>query len=378
MGEVWRALDERLDREVAIKVLRAEYADDEALRTRLRLEARSAAALSSECVVAVYDWGEQIDEAGRGSSYIVMELVDSDTVAALLARERRLAPDRTAEILADTACGLAAARQHGLVHRDIKPSNLLITGEGRVKVADFGIARAYDALALTATGTLLGTAHYLSPEQVRGQSATPASDIYSLGVVAYQCLTGELPFRGDGDIATATARLNASPPPMPVDVPAPMHELVASMLDDDPLGRPSAAAIAAGPARPTRPMPIPQVPHRRPTTRAATVVGALVLAVVAAVLLVPALLGGTPKAGGTHSAGRSTHPAAASPRTTTSPSAPVATSAVTPPGLAQPVNRHGPGPGPGHRPPGKKPGPPGQLKKHKHGHGTKPPGPAGP
>ena len=128
MGEVWRAHDERLDRDVAVKVLRTEYADDERLRTRLRLEARSAAGLSSECVVAVYDWGEQTDEDGRWSSYLVMEFVDGDTVASLLARERRLDPDRTAEILSDAAGGLACAHECGLVHRDIKPSNLLISG----------------------------------------------------------------------------------------------------------------------------------------------------------------------------------------------------------------------------------------------------------
>jgi serine/threonine-protein kinase len=244
-GEVWRARDSRLERDVAVKLLRPEHADDEGFRTRLRHEAQSAGALQSDCVVNVYDWGEQADEAGRWSSYIVMELVEGDTVAGLLARYGRLDAPRAAEVVADTARGLAAAHRRGLVHRDIKPANLLVTSDGRVKVADFGIARAKDSVALTETGTLLGTPTYLSPEQVRGQAATPASDIYSLGILAYQCLTGTAPFRGDGDIATATARLGVSAPPLPGSVPASSRDLVAAMLDPDPHRRPAADDVVA-------------------------------------------------------------------------------------------------------------------------------------
>jgi eukaryotic-like serine/threonine-protein kinase len=244
MGEVWRARDDRLLRDVAVKVLRPEHADDVAFRARLRIEAQSAAAINCDNVVDVYDWGEQTDESGRCVSYIVMELVGGSTVAAMIARDGALSSGRTARVVADVAAGLAAAHARGLVHRDVKPANLLQTASGRIKIADFGIARAQDGAALTTTGTMVGTARYLAPEQVRGQSATAASDIYSLGIVAYQCLAGDVPFRGDGDIATATARLTNHVPPLPPAVPAALRDLVMAMLDPEPAVRPTAAQLA--------------------------------------------------------------------------------------------------------------------------------------
>jgi eukaryotic-like serine/threonine-protein kinase len=249
MGEVWRAHDDRLQRDVAVKLLRPEHADDEAFRARLKAEARSAGALNCNSVVDVYDWGEQVDDAGRWVSYIVMELVDGQTVASVIGRDGGLGPLRTASVVADAATGLAAAHQVGLVHRDVKPANLLMTTVGRIKVADFGIARAKDGAALTATGTLVGTAEYLSPEQVRGRAATSASDVYSLGVVAYQCVTGAPPFRGDGDIATAVARLDAPIPSLPPTVPSPLVDLIVAMLDPEPGLRPTARDVAAVAAR---------------------------------------------------------------------------------------------------------------------------------
>jgi hypothetical protein len=236
MGEVWRGRDLRLQRDVAIKVLRAEHADDPDFRARLHAEARSAGALNCDSCVDVYDYGEQTDEAGRFLSYVVMELVEGETVAQLIARDGELGPDRTARILTDTAAGLAAAERRGLVHRDIKPANLLVTSEGRVKIADFGIARAANGAAITRAGTMVGTATYVSPEQVQGDPATSASDVYSLGIVAYECLSGV--------IATAIARVNAPAPVLPSSVPHWLSSLVAAMLDPDPARRPSAAEIA--------------------------------------------------------------------------------------------------------------------------------------
>jgi serine/threonine-protein kinase len=244
MGEVWRGRDLRLQRDVAIKVLRAEHADDPDFRARLHAEARAAGALNCDSVVDVYDYGEQTDDAGRFLSYVVMELVEGDTVAQLIARDGAIGADRTALILTDTASGLAAAHRRGLVHRDIKPANLLMTDEGRVKVADFGIARAANGMAITRAGTMVGTATYVAPEQVQGQPATSASDVYSLGIVAYECLSGTPPFRADGEIATALARVNVAAPALPPSVPQWLGALVLAMLDEDPDARPSAAEVA--------------------------------------------------------------------------------------------------------------------------------------
>jgi hypothetical protein len=270
MGEVWHGRDLRLQRDVAIKVLRAEHADDPDFRARLHAEARAAGALNCDSVVDVYDYGEQTDDAGRFLSYVVMELVEGDTVAQLIARDGAIGTDRTARILTDTASGLAAAHRRGLVHRDIKPANLLMTDEGRVKVADFGIARAANGMAITRAGTMVGTATYVAPEQVQGQPATSASDVYSLGIVAYECLSGTPPFRGDGEIATALARVNATAPALPPSVPQWLGGLVLSMLDPDPDTRPSAAEIARRTAvvPVDRPVPVADVPAQPVPTMA--------------------------------------------------------------------------------------------------------------
>jgi eukaryotic-like serine/threonine-protein kinase len=265
MGEVWRGRDLRLQRDVAIKVLRAEHADDPDFRTRLHAEARAAGAINCDSVVDVYDYGEQTDDAGRFLSYVVMELVEGDTVAQLIARDGAVGAERTARILTDTAAGLAAAHRRGLVHRDIKPANLLMTDEGRVKIADFGIARAANGMAITRAGTMVGTATYVAPEQVQGRPATSASDIYSLGIVAYECLSGTPPFRGDGEIATALARVNVAAPALPPSVPHWLAALVLAMLDPDPDARPSAGDVARRTAvvpldRPTQVSEVPVQP----------------------------------------------------------------------------------------------------------------------
>ena len=167
MGEVWQALDKVIERNVAIKILKEEYLGDRAFRERFRAEARHAALVNHEGIASVYDFGEE-----EGSAYLVMELVPGEALSTILERERFLAPERVLDIIAQTASALHAAHEAGLVHRDIKPGNLLITPDGRVKITDFGIARAVDQVPLTATGQVIGTVQYLSPEQASGKSAS--------------------------------------------------------------------------------------------------------------------------------------------------------------------------------------------------------------
>lgn len=240
MGEVWQAVDEVLGRTVAVKLLREEYAEDPDFLTRFRAEARTTAALAHPGIAPVYDYGE-----AHGSAYLVMELVDGEPLSALLAREGALDPARTLDIVAQVAAALQAAHAARVVHRDVKPGNLLVQPDGVVRVTDFGIARAVDAAPLTGTGMILGTAYYLSPEQAAGGSATPASDLYALGVVAYECLAGKRPFPGESPVGVALAHTREEPPPMPETVPAPVRSLVASCLAKDPGARPAGAASLA-------------------------------------------------------------------------------------------------------------------------------------
>lgn len=198
MAIVYRAKDTLLNRVVAIKVLRPQYASDSEFRERFRREAQSAAALSHPNIVNVYDVGED-----SGSNYIVMEWVDGQTLNDIIVRDGRLTVDVTADYSMQILDALEHAHRSGVIHRDIKPHNILITRDGHVKVTDFGIARAASASALTETGKVIGTVNYTSPEQARGASAIAESDIYSLGVVMYEMLTGRLPFAGDTPVAVA-------------------------------------------------------------------------------------------------------------------------------------------------------------------------------
>lgn len=236
MGEVWRAKDQILGRIVAIKVLKEEYTGDPGFLQRFRAEARHTALLNHVGIANVFDYGEE-----DGSAYLVMELVPGQPLSSILEREQVLSPDRTLSIISQTARALAPAHAQGLVHRDIKPGNLLITPEFRVKVTDFGIARLADQVPLTQTGQVMGTAQYLAPEQATGQTATGASDIYSLGVIGYECLTGHRPFSGESQIAIALAQVNDAPPPLPESLPTPVRALLMSMLAKDPKNRPADA-----------------------------------------------------------------------------------------------------------------------------------------
>lgn len=240
MGEVWKASDAIIGRTVAIKILKDEYMGDPGFLERFRAEARHAALVNHEGIANVFDYGEE-----QGSAYIVMELVPGEPLSAIIEREGRLPSDRVLGIVAQTATALQAAHDAGLVHRDIKPGNLLITPEGRVKITDFGIARIADQVPLTATGQVMGTVQYLAPEQASGHTATASTDIYSLGIVAYECLAGKRPFTGESQVAIAMAQINDTPPPLPDDVPGPVQRLVMACLAKDPATRPKTAAKLA-------------------------------------------------------------------------------------------------------------------------------------
>jgi eukaryotic-like serine/threonine-protein kinase len=241
MGEVWRAHDELLGRTVAVKVLRSELASDPGFLTRFRTEARNSARLADPAIATTYDYGES-----DGSAYLVMELVPGEPLSELLAREGALEPRRAMRLLSRAASGLAAAHAAGLVHRDVKPGNLLVTPDGWIKVTDFGIARALAEAPLTATGQVMGTAAYLSPEQATGRrDLTPAADVYALGIVAHEMLAGQRPFTGESQVAIALAQVNDPPPPLPTSIPASARALVSACLAKDPRDRPSDAGTVA-------------------------------------------------------------------------------------------------------------------------------------
>jgi serine/threonine-protein kinase len=239
MGEVWRATDTSLDRPVAVKVLKSEYADDPLFRSRFETEARHAASLHHPGVASVYDVGESAllgaaDGSGLPRPFLVMELVDGQPLSALLRGGRPLDPVVVQDLMAQAADAIGAAHRAGIVHRDVKPANLLVTPDRQMKITDFGIARASDGLGLTATGQVMGTPQYLSPEQARGGTATSASDVYSLGVVAFECLAGHRPFDADSPVATALAHLNDPVPDLPPDVPVDLAAVVRRAMAKDP------------------------------------------------------------------------------------------------------------------------------------------------
>jgi len=237
MGEVWRATDTVLGRDVAIKLLKPEYADDPVNRARFDSEARHAAALHHPHVAGVYDVGEMPTASGMMRPYLVMEYVDGKPLSELLRDGRPLDPDAVRELLGQAGDALAAAHRAGIVHRDVKPANLLVTRDRQVKVTDFGIARAQAGSAITGTGQVMGTPQYLSPEQARGERATPASDVYSLGVVAFECLTGTRPFQKESPVATAIAHLHDPVPALPESVPDDLVAVVKQALEKNPKDR---------------------------------------------------------------------------------------------------------------------------------------------
>lgn len=234
MGEVWEANDDALARAVAVKVLRSEFAGDAGFLERFRTEARNSAALHHPHIAALFDYGEQ-----EGSAYLVMELVVGEPLSDLLEREPVLPARRLLPMLAQTSRGLHAAHLAGVVHRDVKPGNILLARSGKVKITDFGVSLAADQKTMTATGMVMGTAQYLSPEQAVGRPATPLSDLYSLGVVAYEALAGKRPFTGPTAVDIAVAHVNDPVPPLPASVEKKLAALVLRLLSKEPSERPA-------------------------------------------------------------------------------------------------------------------------------------------
>jgi serine/threonine-protein kinase len=243
MATIYRARDAQLERDVAVKLLRPEFGKDPDFLARFRDEARAAASLNHPNITAVFDFGE--DASGP---YIVMELVDGQDLGAILRDNGPLAPRQASRVSVEVAKALHAAHVRGIVHRDVKPSNILVGRDGRVKVADFGIARALTESQLTLPGVTMGSVHYFSPEQARGEPATVASDIYALGIVLFESLTGQRPFSGDGAAAVALARLTTTPPrpsALRPGVPAPLDTVVQRAMALEPAARYATAAAMA-------------------------------------------------------------------------------------------------------------------------------------
>jgi len=282
MGQVWRGTDIALHRPVAVKVLRSEYTGDPSFLARFRAEAQHAASLSHPNIAAVFDYGEEIAQDGTGETlaYLVMELVEGEPLSALVAREGPLDTATTLSLLRQTAFGLGEAHGAGMVHRDVKPGNILVRPDGSVKITDFGIAWSARSVALTRTGQVIGTPQYLSPEQAEGRLATPASDVYALGLIGYECLSGHPAFDGDNAVTIALKQVRQEPEPLPGEIPPDVRQLISRSLVKDPAGRlPDGAAfasaiddivegrpLAAAPATVAVPAPRPSV-ARPPATR---------------------------------------------------------------------------------------------------------------
>jgi serine/threonine-protein kinase len=266
MGEVWRAHDETLDRDVAVKVLLPDSAQDEGFVERFRAEARLSSQLSHPNVGTVHDFGEHDDQA-----FLVMELMTGEPLSALIAERAPMPQAEVTEILYQTALALQAAHDAGVVHRDVKPANIVVDPQGYAKLTDFGIARALGEASLTQTGEVLGTPHYLAPEQAKGAQAGPLSDVYALAVVGYEMITGQRPVSGESMVATALAHVSQPAPQLSDDVAEPLRTTVMSALAKNPAQRPQSAAEFAEALR----LPAGQVPQHLAAGAAAAVTPAI-------------------------------------------------------------------------------------------------------
>jgi eukaryotic-like serine/threonine-protein kinase len=404
--EVWRATDTVLTRPVAVKLLHPGYAKQPEALARFKAEAQHAGALSHENIARVYDYGEPAD----AQSYLVMELIEGPSLADVLAGGP-LSARRTMDVVAQVAAGLQAAHAAGLIHRDIKPANIMFAPGGVVRITDFGIAHAVGSAPVTSTGMVMGTPGYIAPERVAGAQAGPASDLYALGIVAYECLAGSRPFSG-GALDVAIAHRDRPLPPLPASVPAEVVGFVMMLTAKDPAWRPGSAAEVAyqasrlrddlgpesggmgatGPA--VAPLTVPNdAPALLPSSRARRRRHRWTVAVIAlAALACLVLISVTGFAAGSHSSdppspagSRATSAAARPPKPSTSPAAPAVSQAGRQP-VSQPANQPvsqpsvgrpnapasspGPGPGPAQGAPSgtaaDQPGP----HHHKKGHGN--------
>lgn len=266
MGEVWRAEDTVLRRVVALKVLHAALSDDENFRRRFVQEARTVAALRARGVVEIFDIRAEPGDDGEALTYLVMEFLEGRSLHSAIARRAPMPAHRVLPLLAQVADALEAAHRAGIVHRDIKPANIIVGADGSPTILDFGIALRSDQTALTATGTVLGTVGYASPEQLRGEEPTGASDLYSLGVVAYECLSGALPFDRNSPAAVIAGHLHETPPPLPAGVSFLAAELVEWVMAKDPAERPASAAMFARECRAAAPHAKPAATESNRTT----------------------------------------------------------------------------------------------------------------
>ncbi|MEN3613301.1 protein kinase [Plantactinospora sp. ZYX-F-223] len=270
MGDVWRGTDEVLGRTVAVKILLPALLDEPGFAERFRGEARTMATINHPGVVDVYDYGSD-----QQIAFLVMEYVEGDALSRTLSRVGRLTPARTMALVAQAADALQAAHDKGIVHRDVKPGNLLVRPNGTLVLTDFGIARSALVGQLTAAGSVLGTASYISPEQAAGEVATACSDVYALGVVAYQCLAGRRPFEGNSAIEIAMKHVRDTPRQLPGDIPPAIRAIVERSMAKDPKARWQSAAELAAVSRqaaatigmanqPGRPVASLPVPPQRP------------------------------------------------------------------------------------------------------------------
>jgi serine/threonine protein kinase len=258
MGDVWKATDEVLGRIVAVKVLLAALLEEPGFAERFRAEARTMATINHPGVVDIYDYGNE-----NGTAFLVMEYIEGDALSRTLSRVGRLTPGRTMALIAQAADALHAAHEKGIVHRDVKPGNLLVRPNGTLVLTDFGIARSAMVGQLTQPGSVLGTASYISPEQAAGQGASPLSDVYALGVVAYQCLAGRRPFEGENPLEIAMKHVRDNPPPLPPDIPPAARQIV-----EQASGSSAPPPWGTSPARrPVSSRPRRRVPTRRPRRR---------------------------------------------------------------------------------------------------------------
>lgn len=240
MGEVWKGFDIQLGRVVAIKALRTDTSNVEAKLRRLRAEAHNSANLAHPNIAALFDYYEH-----DGIGFLIMEYVPSKSLADLYRKEKVVEPTRLLPILIQTARGLFIAHSHGVIHRDVKPANIMVSETGSVKITDFGVSYSNDQEQITQDGMVVGTAQYISPEQAQGEQATAQSDIYSLGVVAYEGLCGHRPFTGATPVDIAAAHVNDPVPPLPETIDLQLRQFVMSMLSKDPKDRPQDALIVA-------------------------------------------------------------------------------------------------------------------------------------